>query len=285
MSKWDKKYVDLVTAVARNMGDFGVKWDQVAQELGESAKACESAWWRIDKDDHGQASTDARILKHRAKGTPYAKMVMSFPGWTIEDLKDRAKYLAGQSSNNWVDDKVVAFYDLETSDFKADVGYLLCWCIKYRGGKEVHDVIEQKELYNGTIDKRIVKSFLDELENIDLLVGFNSVRFDNTFIRTRAIYNGLEFPKYGEKMSNDLYLAIKSKLNLHRKTQKAMADLILGPDKHTKDNLNVGVWYKARLGYPEEMQYVLEHNIEDVRTLEILWEELAPYMRIYKRYL
>jgi len=283
MGKWTDKYIHLVSAVARNIGDFGVQWDRVAEEVGESSKACESAWWRLDKDNHGQASVDARILKHRIKGSPYARMLPDFPGLTIEELKDRAKYLAGNMGSKWVDDKIVAFYDLETSDFKADIGYLLCWAVKYRGGETVHDCIEQKELYNGTVDRRIVQSLIDELKKIDVIIGFNSVLFDNAFVRTRAIAHDIPFPGYGDMYSHDLYLAVKAKLATHRKSQKAMADLIMGYENHKKDNLNIGIWQMARLGYPKELAYVLEHNIEDVRTLEIIWEELKPYFQVKKR--
>ena len=119
-SKWEVKRTLLVTAIARNVGEFGINWDAVAVEMEETPKACESAFWRLDNSERGQLGDDIRILKGRIKGTSYTKMLPDFPGYTLEDLKERATALAGGVNNSWVEEERVAMFDLEFYNFDAD---------------------------------------------------------------------------------------------------------------------------------------------------------------------
>jgi uncharacterized protein YprB with RNaseH-like and TPR domain len=283
MGKWDKKYTLLITAVARNVGPFGVKWDAVGEELGETAKACESAFWRVDKDNNGQASIDAKILKHRIKGTPYAKMLTDFPGLTIEDLKARVKILADTGTNRWVDGVRIGFLDIESSHLKANIGIMLSWSMKLKDGEVLYDVINREEAIDkDKQDKRIVKSLLDAIDqNVDMLVTYYGTGFDIPFIRTRAMYWGFDdCLGHGDKIHYDLYYTVRGKLQLHS-NRLAVATEFLGIEGKTR--LPPETWGQARLGYPEALEYVVDHCNEDVIILEDLYNEVKKYKKMTRK--
>lgn len=284
-SKWKNRRTELVTAIARNIGEFGVKWDKVAKEMGETKKACESAFWRMNAEDDGQIATDVKLLKARIKGKTYAKMLPEFPGFTIQQLKDRAKKLAGSDNNKWVEDERVAFFDLEFHGFDANFGMLLSWAIKHLDGPLVHDVITREEAITyEKMDRRLCETFLEEIKNVDLLVGFYSTKMDVKYIRSRCFWWEMfeEFPKFGEKYHHDVYYSGKRLLKLHRGSQDALARFLLKMEAE-KNHVDMEKWTKARLGDPEALEFVLDHNDRDVRDLEKIYKLLKPYVKITRK--
>lgn len=282
MSKWAEKYVALITAVARNVGPFGVAWDKVSDEMEETPKSCESAFWRLDNEKDGQASTDARILKHRIKGTPYAKMLPDFPGLTIEDLKNRAAALAGVGDNRWVEGLRIGFVDIETSDLKASIGIMLSWSMKLRGGEVLHDWITREEAIDKTKqDKRIVQSLMDAIEQVDMLVGYYSTGFDIPFIRTRAMYWDIDdCLGHGDKLHLDLYYVVRGKMRLHS-NRLAVVTEFLGIEG--KSRIPPAIWAEARLGYEDALAYVVDHCDEDVKILEDLYNEVERFKKVTRK--
>lgn len=283
-SKWAKKRTELVTAVARNLGPHGVNWEGVAKEMGETAKSCESAWWRLDKDDNGQATIDARLLKAKIRGNKtYAQLLPSFPGMTVDDLKNRMKVLSGMGDNGWIDGLRIGHLDIESSDLKANIGIMLSWSIKVEGEDEVlHDWITREEAIDwDKRDKRIVGSLLDALDKIDLIFTYNGAVFDVPFIRTRALYWGYKDPlAYGDLFHKDAYYTAKSKLSLYSKRLAVVTQFL---DIDGKTSLPPEVWNRAQLGYEDAMEYVVDHCDEDVIILEELVEILKPYMKITRK--
>lgn len=281
-SKWEEKRTELITAVARNIGPFGISWGDVGKELEESPKACESAFWRLDQSEDGQASADARILKHRIRGTPYAKMLTDFPGMTIEDLKARAKVLAGVGDNRWLDGVRIGFLDIETSNLKATVGIMLSWSLKLREGEVLNDWITRDEaIEREKQDQRIVQSLMDALDQVDMVVTYYGTGFDIPFIRSRALYWGIEdCLGHGDKHHLDLYYVARNKLKLHS-NRLAVVTEFLGIEGKTK--LPPETWNQARLGYADAMEYVVEHNDEDVLILERVYDRLKDYKKITRK--
>lgn len=282
MSKWTKKYTELVTAVARNIGPFGVQWEQVAEELEETPKAAESAWWRVDKENNGQASIDAKILKHRIKGTPYAQMLPHFPGMTIEDLKDRAKALAGQADNKWVDGLRLGFLDIESSNLKANIGIMLSWSMKIKDGDVIHDYITREEAIDrDKQDRRIVESLMQALKDVDMVVTYYGTGFDIPFIRTRALYWDIENTlEYGDLLHYDLYYTARSKMKLHS-NRLAVVTEFLGIEG--KSRIPPEIWSHARLGYADAIEYVVEHCDEDVIILEEAYNVLQRFKKMTRK--
>jgi uncharacterized protein YprB with RNaseH-like and TPR domain len=177
--------------------------------------------------------------------------------------------------------RTIGFLDIETSDFKADIGYMLSWCIKGLDTKKdniQYDVIKQKEVLNGSFDKRITSSLLEEMEKYDVLVTYYGTGFDIPFVRTRAVINGHEFPlDYGSNVHFDVYYVIRNKFKIRRNSLKIACEQLLG--KTNKTDVNINVWKRARLGHQESLDYVLEHNKYDVIDTEALYKLAVNYRR------
>lgn len=113
----------------------------------------------------------------------------------------------------------IGFLDIETTDFKADYGFMLTWCIKDSQSNKIYeDYITLKDI-NGIKkgkdeDYRIVKSLIDTMLKFDKVVGYFSTRFDIPYIRTRALLNNLDFPLFGSLVHKDLYYIIRNKFKL-----------------------------------------------------------------------
>ena len=283
MNKWKEKRTILVTAAARNVGSLGINWVAVGEELGESAKACESAFWRAEQDENGQLGDDIRILRARIAGDSYVEMLPGFPGYTIDALKSRAEVLAGGGNNEWLRDERVAFFDLEFYNFDADFGFLLSWSIKYLDGGIVHSVITRDEAITyDLLDKRLCEEFLEEIKNADLLVGFYSTRTDVPYMRSRCLWWDLPFPIFGEKRHLDVFYMARTLLKTHRKSQEAVGRFLLKTNSY-KNHVDMEIWNRARLGEPAALGYVLDHNDRDVLDLEGIYKVLLPFISAKRR--
>jgi len=173
----------------------------------------------------------------------------------------------------------IGYLDIESTGFSANIDLMLSWCIKGRGVKKVAgDVIEREEIMSNKQDKRITQSLVDEMNKYDVIFTYYGTRFDIPFIRTRALYHGIDFPMYRQKSHKDLYYVVRSKLKLHRSSLMAATEFF-GIDGKTR--IKPEYWQKARWGDKKSLKYVYEHNIADVEILEDLHrklEEHAPPM-------
>jgi uncharacterized protein YprB with RNaseH-like and TPR domain len=165
----------------------------------------------------------------------------------------------------------IGYFDIETSNLDADWGEVLTWCIKEKGGKIRSDVVTKKELFEGKGDKRIVESFISNIFDFDILVGYYSDRFDIPFMRAKALHYKLDFPGFGDIYTWDLYFTVKSKLKISRRSLDNVCDYlgIKGKTPISKD-----AWRKAKYGDEKSLKEVLEHNIGDVNITEQLHDVL-----------
>jgi len=176
--------------------------------------------------------------------------------------------------DDWWHNKRIAYLDIEATDLDANWGFMLSWCLKYQNDNKVRrGIITKKEIFNYKFDKRIIAELLKELENVDILVTYYGTKFDITFIRTRALYYGMddEFPAYGEMYHWDLYYKVRNKFNLHS-NKLAVACEFLGIKGKTP--LTPEMIFLARYGESKALKKILEHNIGDVVILEELHNRL-----------
>ncbi len=183
----------------------------------------------------------------------------------------------------------IGFFDIEVDNLKADFGTVLSWAIKeYNGGTE-HSVITQKELMNGTYDRRVVKEFLEAIKKYDILVGYYSTRFDIPYMRSKALHFGYHFPgnvlkkningKFfirPEMLHWDLFYAARRVFATSRKSL-AVITAYLGIEGKTP--ITGAVWNAAKYGDKKALKEVLKHNIADVEITESLWKVLIPYKK------
>ena len=182
---------------------------------------------------------------------------------------------------NWWENKRIAYLDIETSDLKADFGIVLTWCLKFQKDKNIYSAIITKEdIEDRTFDKRIIKSLLEALENVDIVVTYYGTDFDIPFLRTRAEKWRLDFPKYGYIAHWDLYYKVKKLFKTHRKSLGVVTNFLGISGKTFIDG---DIWFVAQYGDEKALKYILEHNKQDVIILEKLHERIKEYSKWERR--
>ena len=216
-------------------------------------------------------------------------------GRTQDAVRNRAHILRREKQQQgtvarrqqWFEGARFGFYDIETvSGFAANYGAMSSWAIYIpeRGvevledgrlmvdmdGEVRYDAWKRSEAINPKkFDKRIVKSLVRTIwDDVDVLVGYYSSRFDDRYIRTRAGYWGIPFPQYQQKYAYDVWKNIRATHKLGRNTLEQATQLY---GIEGKNHVIADVWNAARVGDPEAMKYVVEHNIEDVKILAQLF--------------
>ena len=215
------------------------------------------------------------------------------PGWSTKKLAqemgqhwkaiDNALYrLKAEREEHWLDHARVGFFDIESTDLKANVGFLLCWGLLTTDGTVYSDRISRREIMGSSIepDRRITASALRALREVDVIVTYNGIHFDVPFLRTRALAHGLRFPAYGQLLHIDLYFAVKS---LVRTTNKRMGTITEFLGMTPKDHYDVRVWNSARRGDNTSLQHIYDHNISDLHITQDLLIALGPYKKWLRR--
>ncbi len=175
------------------------------------------------------------------------------------------------------DEQRIGFFDIETSNLKADFGIILSYSIldnktdKLRGNMITTDDLKT------ILDRRIVSQMIVDLKEFDLIVGYYSTKFDLPFSRTRAQILRLPFPEYGEIQHKDVYYIVKNKFALSRSRQEIAARMLVG--KTEKTHILPEYWLRALSGDQKALNYIFEHNKRDVRDLKRLYRAVIPYVK------
>lgn len=232
---------------------------------------------------------DELLIELREAGVPYKskveiwnkrveKGVSGFSPRSQDALRNHMNLLRNQDRAEGEKDIVVGVFDIEASNLKANFGYMLSWAIYYPHEDEVvYDVVKRTHILKYKEDYYLCKSLLKELDKIDMLITYNGTRYDNDFARTRCLMHGLPFPHYGGNMHRDVYYMAKSKLCLHRKSQDNVMRA-LGTVTE-KNHVDWDIWNKAKLGHKESLEYVIDHNVKDVRGLWEVYQILKPFSK------
>lgn len=196
----------------------------------------------------------------------------------------------------------VGYLDIETSSLEADIGFMLSWAIKDRGGAVHLDCIDKNAIFSYQFDKNLVKTLLTKLEEYDIIVTYYGTVFDIPFINSRALYYGLEpvtnyytqitykENKKGDVVQKekivpkfyhwDLYYTVRNKLALSRSSLENVTQFF---DIDGKTKLDKKILLKARYGDEESLKYILHHNKQDVIILERLHNRLLKLQKWTKK--
>lgn len=180
----------------------------------------------------------------------------------------------------WYSGKRVAYLDIETSNLYADFGVILSWCLKFRGDDDIqYGLITKEELFDLEFDRRVVKELVNALKDVDILVTYFGKPFDLKYIRSRALYWGIDFPAYGTLFHWDLYYHVKRDFRISSNRLKTITHF-LGIDGKT--DIDWEVWNKARYGDKKALKEVLAHNKGDVIILEELHDRIGEFSKWIK---
>jgi len=184
--------------------------------------------------------------------------------------------------NCWVDEhpeaqEKIGFLDIESTNLKADFGIILSWCLVPMNGDVIMErSITAKELKT-VLDRNVVEAAIKTISQFDRIVGHYSTRFDLPFLRSRALANKLDFPKYGQIKTADTWLMAKYKLKISSNRLENVARFLFGETEKTRiDSLH---WTRALMGNKEALDYILDHCRRDVRDLKRVYLSLMDFSR------
>jgi uncharacterized protein YprB with RNaseH-like and TPR domain len=173
----------------------------------------------------------------------------------------------------------VGFCDIEATSLNASFGYMFSYCIKELDGGILEGQISPADIRSYRFDYNIMKKLCVDIRKFDRIIVYygKDYRYDIPFIRTRAVLHGLDFPTYKELIVNDLFDIVKKKLKLHRNRLETACNFFGISCKGHR--LDPNVWQKAQAGDQAALDWILEHNREDVISTELLWKKLHEYIR------
>jgi uncharacterized protein YprB with RNaseH-like and TPR domain len=175
----------------------------------------------------------------------------------------------------------VGFLDIETSNLDANFGIILTYCIKVGGKKTIlTGTVKKTDIAKYPADKTdtgVVKQLVNDMLKFDRIVTHYGSRFDIPFIRTRALYDGLDFPQFGSIRQDDTWVMAKHKLKLNSNRLDTIARTILG--KTDKTHIEFSNWIAGTRGDEKAISYILQHNKFDVTDLEKIWLKLRGFSR------
>ena len=217
----------------------------------------------------------------------------------MDEIKTRVRWkcpLKGHSKHNGLEhsscyDKLhtldlrekIGFLDIETEDLKADYGVIFSYCIKDRNSDKIyHDslTLEDIKKYGSKApreDTRLIRNLVKDMSNFTRLVTHFGSIFDLSFIRTRAVMCGVEYPTYGQYVQTDTWRILKSKFKLSRNSLENACLKLLGST--LKDRLSLSIKHGCIRGEEWAIKYCLEHCKKDVLDTERLYNAICPYVR------
>ncbi len=194
--------------------------------------------------------------------------------------------------------KTIGYLDIETSGLTADFDIMLTWanCIRnVKSGKTrvEYDFLEQKDFdlakkkkNADLIDKGIVETVVDSLNQCDLIIGhwfIGKYRHDVPFIRTRCAINKVKgFPHHKQIRYGDTQKWASLLFRNHNNSLDTTARMFDLPIKKTI--IEPKIWKNACIGVPEAIKYILKHNILDVKIthkVHLGIEDYVPIAAIY----
>jgi len=171
-------------------------------------------------------------------------------------------------------------FDIETSDFKPEENFIICYVGEHRDiltGKVeiVEDAITKKDIKQAVdnqtfnFDKRLLKTLSNNFLLAHQIVGHYSTKFDYPYFATRCLLTAQEklIPPYGYLYHQDTWRMMKRSMKAPRNTLKNFIRLTGGKDEKTFVDLRY--WYithfKDHIEWQKSMNYILDHCRKDVR--------------------
>lgn len=189
----------------------------------------------------------------------------------------------------------ILIYDIETSpelgyvwgrfkQFLAPVqvkqrSFLLTWSAKWVGEEKVMaDAIPNyREApqggYKEQDDFEVVSSIWRLLDECDVAVAHNGLRFDFPYLNSRFAYHGLGMPSPYKAV--DTCKIAKKYFRFPANSLKELG-IYFGIETPKLDT-NFQLWIDCMEGSKEAWEYMLEYNVYDVKLLEEVYMKVRPY--------
>ena len=180
------------------------------------------------------------------------------------------------------------YFDIETSPcigwfwrpgYKLNLSYdnvyedakIICICYKWSGQKKIYHLKWDKKQN----DKKMIADFLKVMIQADEIVGHNADRFDTKWVRTRAMYHGLDMPP--DYKSIDTLKQARTLLNLPSNRLDSIGKYFGLGQKLENER---GLWEKVcRYNNQTALNSMIKYCKQDVTLLEQWFDKLNKYMK------
>jgi DNA polymerase elongation subunit (family B) len=154
---------------------------------------------------------------------------------------------------------------------------ILAWCAKWLGESKIH-YADQRNNKNLEDDKKILQKLHQLLNEADVVVTQNGKAFDIKKINARFIINNM--PPVSSFKHIDTKQVAKSKFGFTSNSLEYMSQKLNLKHKKSKHKRYPGfeLWKAVMAGDKSAWEEMRRYNIEDVLTLENLYNKLAPWM-------
>ena len=175
----------------------------------------------------------------------------------------------------------IAFVDGEMNNLDADGwGQMLCWSrAEYQPKKDKPwaniKTFELRDYKNRRWDDRgLAVDVRDDLEQFDIVVSWNGIMFDIPFLNTRLRSYGCKEVRLNHH--KDLMYTARYKLKLSSASLANVQDYLRIQQKYgtAKTIMDKNHWRKAMCGVRRSYDYIIRHNVEDVKVLAAVWQEI-----------
>jgi len=153
--------------------------------------------------------------------------------------------------------------------------FMLTWSAKwFMEDKMLSDKLTPEEVLNED-DRRITKSLWNLLEEADVVIAHNAIKFDVKRINTRFLKNGLTPPM--PYMVIDTLLHARKRFNITSNKLDYIGKFLGLGEKLSTGGFDL--WKRCMQGDGEALQEMETYNIQDVRLLEDVYITLLPYIK------
>jgi uncharacterized protein YprB with RNaseH-like and TPR domain len=188
----------------------------------------------------------------------------------------------------------ILFFDIETAPmagavwslWQNNVGlnqierdwYVLSWAAKWQHEDKVM-YQDKSNTWDTEDDKDLLQDIWKLLDEADIVVGQNSKRFDEKKLNARFILNGMKPPS--SYRSIDTLEIAKRHFGFTSNKLEYMTDKLCKRYKKLNHGKFAGyeLWKQCLKGNPEAWLEMFEYNVNDVLSLEELYDILKPWYK------
>ena len=156
--------------------------------------------------------------------------------------------------------------------------YIICACWKYLNRPKIHGVSGLDDLKrfkkNVKDDFHVVKTLRDMLEDVDILIGHNSDKFDIKKFNSRLIYHNL--PPLPKILTVDTLKEVRKIASFTSNRLDYLGKHLCGEGKADTSR---GLWLRAMMGDKKAIEEMVKYNKVDVKVLEDVYLKLRRYMK------
>lgn len=159
---------------------------------------------------------------------------------------------------------------------------ILCWSAKWLGEKEIYSSsLPKHKNYknNRESDKYLIRPLWDLLNEADIVIAHNGIKFDRKKVNTRFVLNGMS-PPSPYRMIDTLQLARRE----FSFTSNRLNDIgqMLGVGKK-KETGGFNLWSSCLDGDMKSWRKMEDYCRQDVRLLERVYLKLRPFHQTHPK--